>query len=401
MDEEKSEQERLRRHRKPMTPELRRFLGAPRSLHDQPERETPEAELPPPEVEDEAADLEEEGEEDQEIGEPGSTRQRSPEDEPTPRPTRSTVALSPAAELSRATQMQTVALIIGGLVLLAGVFYVGVKFQYLKYLIFSKTKPKLEQATTDKFPGLAVEDLIEQGLAAERLGDWNGAAERYMAAKRKNPAYRGILFRVGKLHYDHASYEIADKILEYAIGNGEDVAVANYLRGTMASARNNLPAAAGFFEAAINAEPFSANHYYNLAETLRRDHRPHEAAVVYERGAARLTGDQERAVYQFRARMARLEAGEAAALSEELEAKQRTGKLSVDWLLTAAALRIREGNIPDSIPLIEKARAADYAALHSLFSSCVNDMFFASAAEKYPEVAKAFLLRSSAEPTGP
>jgi hypothetical protein len=87
--------------------------------------------------------------------------------------------------------------------------------------------------------------------------------------------------------------------------------------------------------------------------------------------------------------MTMVEAGEIAPLSEEIETKQRAGALSVDWLMTAAALRIREGNIAEAVPLIEKARTADYANLYSLFASCASDMFFASACEKYPEVARA------------
>jgi len=399
MMEEKPEEEARRRRKKAMTPELRRFLGPARSLHDRPETEeekTEESESP--EIEEQtAAELEPEFEEEEERPSPRSVRQKLPEEEPVPRSTRSTVALAPARQLSHATQMQTVALIIGGLFLLVGVFYVGKKFEYLKYLISSANKPKLADTSHDKFPGLSAEDLVEQGLAAERLGNWPAAAERYLSAKRKNLGYRGILFRVGKLHYDHASFDLADKILENAIALGEDVAAANYLRGMIATGRNNLQAAEGFFEAAANAEPFAAVHYYNWADALRRDHHPKEAIPIYERGATRVRGDQERAVYQFKARMSMIEAGESPSLSEEVEAKQRAGELPVDWLMTAAALRIREGNIPDAVQLIDKARMANAAGLYSLFASCAADMFFASACEKYSEVARACGVQTKSE----
>lgn len=389
--DEKPEEEARRRRRKPMTPELRRFLGGARSLHDQPQAEEEEAEEgESPEIEEPtAAELEPEFEEEEERPTPRSLRQKLPEEEPAPRTTRSTVSLAPSHQLSRVSQMQTVALIIGGFVLLVGVFYVGKKFEYWKYLIMSANKPKLTDTSPDKFPGLSAEDLVEQGLAAERLGEWPAAVERYLSAKRKNLGYRGILFRVGKLQYDHANFDLADKILENAIALGEDVAAANYLRGMIATGRNNLQAAEGFFEAAANAEPFSAVHYYNWADALRRDHHPKEAIAIYERGATRVSGEQDRNVYQFKARMSMIEAGDAASLSEEVEKKQTARALSVEWLMTAAALKIREGNIPDAVQLIDKARTANAVGLYSQFASCANDMFFASASEKYPEIAKA------------
>ena len=65
--------------------------------------------------------------------------------------------------------------------------------------------------------------------------------------------------------------------------------------------------------------------------------------------------------------------------------------------MTAAALRIREGNIPDAVQLIDKARMANAAGLYSLFASCAADMFFASACEKYSEVARACGVQTKSE----
>jgi tetratricopeptide (TPR) repeat protein len=218
-----------------------------------------------------------------------------------------------------------------------------------------------------------------------------------MSAKRKNLAYRGILFHVGKLYYDNGNLDIADKIFENAISFGEDVAAANYLRGMIATGRNNLPAAEKFFEEAAKAEPFTSVHYYNWADALRRNHQSKEASAIYERGATRATSDRERTVYRFKARISLIEAGQAAPVNEEVEAKQAAGPLPLDWLMTAAALRIQEGKIPDAVALIDKARTSDSGNLYTLFSSCANDLFFSSAAEKYPEIAKACGIQTKTE----
>jgi hypothetical protein len=95
--------------------------------------------------------------------------------------------------------------------------------------------------------------------------------------------------------------------------------------------------------------------------------------------------------------MALIEAGQIAPISDELEAKQNAGKLSIDWLMTAAAIRINEGKIGEAEALIDRARASDSAALYSMFSSCSNDLFFSNAAEKFPEIARACGIQTKAQ----
>ena len=87
--------------------------------------------------------------------------------------------------------------------------------------------------------------------------------------------------------------------------------------------------------------------------------------------------------------MTMVESCETAPLSAEIETRQSASPLSADWLMTAAALRIQEGNIGEALPLIENARTSDSRNFDSLFASCASDMFFASASRKYPEVARA------------
>jgi hypothetical protein len=69
----------------------------------------------------------------------------------------------------------------------------------------------------------------------------------------------------------------------------------------------------------------------------------------------------------------------------ELE-KKDGGKLSVDWLLTEAAIEVREGRIDGALPLISLARDGGNPAL---FNSCITDAFFVEAAQKHPRLAVA------------
>ena len=370
-----------------MSPELRRFLGPARSLHSQPEAAAPQDKVDPPERDEpQAPELPPEREEERE---PRHHRQRSSERESGARTTSSGVALAPNKKLSRAVEMQTALLIIGGLFLLVGIFYAGKKFEYLKYVITSRNKPTLPRSFVDKFPNLSSEELVEEALVAERLGNWQEAAERFIAAKRKNIAYRGILFRVGKLYYDHGNFTTADELFERAVSFGEDAAEASYLRGAIAFGHDNFPAAESFFEAAANFEPFAPQHYYHWAEALRKDRRFNDAISIYERGLSRAAGEQEKTIYRFKVRMTMVEAGKIAPLSAEIETKQRAGPISTEWLMTAAALLIHEGNVDEAVQLIDKARMSDYKTTYGSFASFAGDMFFANACQKYPEVARA------------
>jgi tetratricopeptide (TPR) repeat protein len=315
-------------------------------------------------------------------------------------PVQPAAALVPDRKSRRAAEMQKIALIIGGLFLLLFTFYVGKKFEYLKYRIASWNKPKLS-GVSDKFPGASSEQLIDQALAAERLGNWHEAVERFLSAKQKNLNYRGLLFRTAKLCYDHGDFGNADKLFERAIAFGENVDTANHFRALIAIGRSDYPAAERFFEAATRAEPFLPGYYYYWAETLRKDRHPKEAMQRYEQAAARTSSQQDVTVCQFKIRVTRLEAGDTGGLDAEIEEKYAAAPLSVDWLLTEAALKIRQGHIAEAVPLIDSARVADENRLFSLFAACTADMLFSEACRNHPEIAQACRIAGTPPPALP
>lgn len=297
---------------------------------------------------------------------------------------RSSVLLRPDEKKSRIPEMQRALVILGALVLLGLTFYVGMKFPYLRYrLLTARNTPKLEGTLAAKFPNLSSDELVQQAIEAERAGKYNDAADRFIAAKYKNPTYRGILARVARIAYNQKDYATADRLFERSIAFGENVDVSNYFRGLIAVRQKNLPAALRFFEAAATANPFVGDYHYYLGETLRLDHRPREAIPHYEQ-AGRLVGNRgEEVVCRIKVRLARLEAGEGSKVREEIRAQQAAGKLPVEWLMTAAALNIREGAVDAAIPLILLARDGTEPGV---FGSCVTDAFFVEAAQKNPRV---------------
>jgi tetratricopeptide (TPR) repeat protein len=346
-----------------LTPEQRRFLGT-RSFQNQPASEPKPAKTPVP-MGAKAAP-------------PASPR---PSETPTPRRAR-------GWRISTAVEMQKVVLVVGALMFLGGAFYVGKKYEYWKYLIVSRKDAEAAAKMTNEFAGASADELVENAIVAERLGKWDEAAKRLIAAKYKNTALGGVLFRAGKLFYDHSDPDAADRLFESSIGFGENVDAANYFRGMIASARNDFPAAERFFEAAANAAPFNADYYYSLAETLRKDHRPKEAIARYEQAARRGTIEEEQTICRFKTRMAEIEAGDLTKVNAALQQQQSRGPLSVDWLMTAAALEIQQGHVEQAVPLIERAHDADQAHLFARFAACVSDRFFSVASQNSPELTR-------------
>jgi tetratricopeptide (TPR) repeat protein len=361
--------------RKPITPEQRRVLGQPRSRHDQRKEPEKPAQAPPP----------------------GKVESVS---EPPPREPESGRRKAGGWRPSRTPAMQNFALVIGALFLLAMMFYVGKRYEYWKYTIVTHRAAKLSANESNKFPGTSAEELVKQALITERLGKWQDAAERYIAAKYKDLSYAGILFRVGKIYYDHGDFASADTLFERAIAFSENIDSANYYRGMIALGREDFPAAEHYFETAAKTAPFNADYFYSLAETFRKDRHPNEAIASYEQAAAR-AAEPEEIICRFKIRMATVETGEVRTLSAELEKKRAEGPLSVDWLMTAAALQGRAGNIDGAINLVKEARAADQSRLFSLFAACAGDRLFTMACRDYPDLAQACRIEAAPAPTPP
>jgi tetratricopeptide (TPR) repeat protein len=356
-----SDPEKLR-----LTPEQRRFLGQSRSLQSQPAPPAEQKSTKPPA--------------------PSETKMSPPE------PARPAEQRAPRRvrklKLSSVFEMQNLALVLGGIILLGGTFYVGKKFEYWRYRLATRNEVKIAAKATGEFAGASADELVEHAVIAERLGQWDEAAKRLIAAKYKNISLGGVLFHAAKLYYDHSQFDAADRLFESAIGFGESVDTANYFRGMIAVSRNDFPAAERFFEAAANAAPFNADYYYSLGETLRKDHRPKDATVRYEQ-AARRGGETEQTICLFKARMATLEAGDIDVVRGQLEQKRKLGPLSIDWLVTEAAIAIQQGDTANAVKLITDAREADRPQLDARFAALVSDRFFSVACQNNQELAEA------------
>jgi tetratricopeptide (TPR) repeat protein len=284
---------------------------------------------------------------------------------------------------SRIVEIQQAALILGAVLLLALTFFLGKNFDRLKYMVLARTKPPLEKIP-DNYPGVSAPDLVDQALQKEKEGDWKEAVKMFLTAKQKDLRYRGLFLRVGKLFFTHHDYASADKAFDRAILFDEDLGEAWQYRGFVAIQRNDFTAAQHHFEEATRADPLVADYYYFWAEAYRLGLQPKAAIPPYEEALARARNEQDATVCAFKIRLARMEAAESPQIETALTEKAAAGPLPVDWLLTAAALKLREGQIDEVIRYVDQARMAKDPGL---LSSCLSDMVFKDAVRKHPELA--------------
>ena len=372
--------------RKPMTPELRRFLGPGRSWHDydpatarQPNG--PEDPAWSPEAEKESLREERTGSADAgEDSEPQFARVKIPPPD---------IAALPMKPPAQAISIHKPVLAAALCVALAVGVFLGTKVNRFKQGFVPRENADRTRFESKKFSGSSGDELIEHGFAAERAGDWERAVGYFVAADEMDPASHAAVFHAGQLCYDHADWESADRLLARAAHTAAYAGAANYLRGLIALRRKDLPAAEWFFEAASNAEPLNSAYYLQWGEALRRDHRPGDAIQRYEQAAMRAPTEQKLLVSRLKARLAKVETGNTSAVSAELEQKRRTGPLPVDLLLAEAALKIQAGEATGAAHLIEEAWATEQASTVPVVGALLSDMLFVEASRKYPEIARA------------
>ncbi|CAN5543200.1 hypothetical protein BH20VER1_BH20VER1_01930 [soil metagenome] len=385
--------------RQQLTPELRRFMGT-QSIREDEAAPAPEeeqvAEVPLPRRR-EAAPARSERPRERRTAPPAAAEkppaaagpQETAGDEPEGRRSSrpSGPIRKPDLQAAEAIDTDRVLQVIGLLLALLLAFYVGRKFDSWKQRLFAgRQQATIESTVEARFAGSSAEELVMQALEAERAGNVQEALDRYLAAKQKNLGFRGILLRAARLCLAQDRAEEADKLFARAIALGEDVGAASSYRGRLALQRKDPAAAERFFSAAVDAEPFVAEHRHQLGETLRRAHHPTLALPHYARAALLAQNEQERVICHFEIRMARVESAHGPkTLAAELEALRQSGSLSVDWLMTAAALHIRDGRLKETIPLVEQARAAGEP---ELFAACTSDLFFVHASARHPQLAE-------------
>lgn len=206
------------------------------------------------------------------------------------------------------------------------------------------------------------------------IEDRNPAAALPILEKllQENPDLPGIRYHAALAAQMTRDNGKALSLAVEAVTRGEDSAPLQVLIGMIAMQEKKLPEAHAAFQRAAELDPSDDIALYNLSEVLREQGRPKEALEALRR-ARKL--EPKRELLALKSRLAEIECGENVE-EIELEVITRKGEedQSEDWLMTAAAIHLKNGNYRQAIDALRAARALmGLAEIRAIFT---HDHFF-------------------------
>ena len=207
--------------------------------------------------------------------------------------------------------------------------------------------------------------LIEERRPAEALA----LLEPLLAANPDLPGLRYQAALAAQMTGDSAK---ASKLAADALDRGEESSELRILIGVIAMKEKKYAEARLAFEKAVELEPSNSIALYNLSEALREQGRPREAIEMLQRAKEI---DPKRKLLALKIRLAQLEAGENL---EEIKlgviTRQSEDEQTEDWLMTAAAVHLLDGNYRQAIAALRAAQSAmGVTQVRAVFS---DDHFF-------------------------
>ncbi|MFZ4682001.1 MAG: tetratricopeptide repeat protein [Terrimicrobiaceae bacterium] len=176
----------------------------------------------------------------------------------------------------------------------------------------------------------------------------------------------------GEAALNQGDFVSARIFLNKALGATDSRSKAFNGLGLVEASSNNMEKAVANFTEAIAEESGNARYFYHRSEALRRLNRPQEALSDLQK-ARQL--DPAEPLYPNKLLLARMEAGEKAAVLREMKLNLELNLIAgqADWLAGAAAVEIDEDNIPHSIAFLQQLRTLVPPAT---FDQILKDRFF-------------------------
>jgi tetratricopeptide (TPR) repeat protein len=222
------------------------------------------------------------------------------------------------------------------------------------WLSESATAPAVAAAEAVPPRDLAALETLGEGLEAQLQRRPEEALEKFGKALEADATLPGVRYQMAVAAYQAGDNEAAKNYAGEAIAAGENTADAQILLGTMAARDGDHATAAAAFGAAVAADPANAMAYYNWSESLRHNGKAEEALEKLRMALTRNPGEP---LYALKQRLARIEAGDdVAGLTEEARAQVNLDPPAGDWLLTAAAIDLANGDSASAARMLEGAR---------------------------------------------
>ena len=193
-------------------------------------------------------------------------------------------------------------------------------------------------------------------MTAEATSDYPKAIELLERAQHDAGHIYGLNYRLAALCYKANEMPQVLPLLNLSIARGEEVAACYSLRGTLSNQIEGTPQNPGDLEKATRLEPLNARFFFVWGEALRRAGKPQLALPQLQRAVERSEEPVLAAIYALKLRLTQIELGQAEAFAGELAEKLRDTPPLPDWLLTAAAAEMHQGDFPAAAATLGKIR---------------------------------------------
>lgn len=187
-------------------------------------------------------------------------------------------------------------------------------------------------------------------------GDYEKARKILLIAREQNPKAYGIKYGLAVIAFSQGKRDEAATLLQESLSAGEMSADSHNLLGVINMQNGKTEEAILAFQAAVAAAPQNPQPLLNLAEAHRANNDPKLAYDPLRKLIAR--DPNQRSLYEMKLRFAQIDAGDLDEVVRSTDAliKEKGDQLSIDWVLTAAAISLRKGRMKEATTLLEQAK---------------------------------------------
>ena len=230
-------------------------------------------------------------------------------------------------------------------------------------------------------PAAQAAGIIDQAMVAETAGDYNRAAALLNQLKADGAQIAGLDYQLALLAFRSGDYSGAMPLLNHSIAANDFAGSCYGIRGLIESRRTGSMSGLRDFEAATKADPFEAANYFYWGEALRRMGKAQEAITRLKQAIDRATTIGDLNTYRFKVRLTQIELGQEQEFAKELEREMEKPRPSIEWVLTAAAKDMHDGNYQAAAAYLDRARQL---VDPSVVSGALRDYFFIGYADQAP-----------------
>lgn len=242
-------------------------------------------------------------------------------------------------------------------------------------------------------------DLIDKIAEAQKAGDAPKALALCVLLRSQSPNVYGLSYQEATLAATVGDFQAALVALNRSLRAGEEMSACYMLRAAILAKDSKPEAMLRDYEAASSAAPMDPKPFFFWGEMLRRSGRPQAALVRLHQASLRAKDRDSDEFYQFKTRLTLIEMDRGVELANDLKTRLAPPSPAPDWLLTAAALELRKGDVNAASGFLERASAL---LTPEQFSSRLRDYyFFGFSAE--PALAKFYgpILKPAAKAEAP